>query len=411
MKGKLLIWAQIIAGATLLGLVVGSFMDNLLQNKEKAKYIFLFIGDGMGESHVGMTESYLSFKNGKKGGEQLTFTRFPNLAMSTTYSANREITCSAAAGTAIACGEKTNNSYLGVDPEGKPIESVAVELKNKGYNIGIISSVPINHATPSAFYAHSTSRYAYYPIMKSIPESGFEFMAGAGFINYFGNNDKETGSEEYLESQGYTVCFGMEEYDNDGRGKEKVILCQEYNKGKNAADYIAGEKKPENEISLSTMLDCCLENLGEKEPFFIMCEGGAIDWAAHMNKTMPMISMIMEFDEAIAKAYDFYLKHPEETLIIVTADHATGGPTMGFGREWKDDRVDWRILDSAWTAAGECNTSGYEENQVLNQKAFIGWTSSNHTGENVPVYAIGKGSDCFKGRMDNTEFKVKILAE
>lgn len=411
MKRKLLIWAQIIAGATLLGLVIGGFMNNLPQKKEKAKYIFLFIGDGMGESHVSMTESYLSYKKGKRGGEQLTFTRFPYSATASTYSADREITCSAAAGTAIACGEKTNNTYLGVDSKGNPIESVAVDLKKDGYNIGIISSVPINHATPSAFYAHSTSRYAYYPIMKSIPETGFEFMAGSGFINYFGKDNKETGAEEYLESKGYSVCFGMEEYEQAGKGKDKVILCQEYNKGKNARDYIAGEKKPENEISLSTMLECCLENIGSKDPFFIMCEGGAIDWAAHMNKTMPMISMIMEFDEAVAKAYEFYQKHPDETLIIVTADHATGGPTLGCGKEWTGDRVDWRILDSAWTAEGGSNTLNYEDNEALNQRAYIGWTSSNHTGENVPVYAIGKGAENFKGRIDNTEFKVKILAE
>jgi alkaline phosphatase len=126
---------------------------------------------------------------------------------------------------------------------------------------------------------------------------------------------------------------------------------------------------------------------------------------------MPLINLIREFDAAVAMAYEFYLSHPDETLIVVTADHDTGGVSLGQGIEWLDDRLEWHKIDSAWTAAGGANTLGYEENKALNDAAFIGWTTKQHTGNDVPVYAIGKGAERFCGKMDNTEIKGKILGE
>ncbi len=152
----------------------------------KAKYIFLFIGDGMGANHVATAESYLSYKAGKIGGEQLVFTTFPYHGTATNFSANRHVTCSAASGTAIACGSKTDNSKLGMDKDGNALKSVAKELKEDGYKIGIITTVPINHATPGAFYASVPYRGDYYEVSCQLPESGFEFFAGSGFIDFRG---------------------------------------------------------------------------------------------------------------------------------------------------------------------------------------------------------------------------------
>ena len=140
------------------------------KEEERAKYVFLFIGDGMGNSHVSVTESYLSWKAGKLGGEQLTMTTFPIAGDATTYSDNAIVTCSAAAGTAIACGVKTSNGKLGRTPDGTPARSIAFDLKEDGYKIGIMSSVPITHATPAAFYASTPDRGDGYGIMKQIPE-------------------------------------------------------------------------------------------------------------------------------------------------------------------------------------------------------------------------------------------------
>ena len=142
-----------------------------------------------------------------------------------------------------------------------------------------------------------------------------------------------------------------------------------------------------------------------------MCEGGKIDWAAHANKTLPTIKLIQEFDQAVAAALKFYEAHPDETLIVVTSDHDTGGASMGLGKEWLDDRLDWKVLDSAWVACGNSNNLSDEENRRLNDAAFIGWTTMQHTGNDVPVYAIGKGAEKFAGKMDNTEIKGKILGE
>lgn len=399
-----------IAAVTLAGVLLSGCGGNRSEDP-KAKYIFLFIGDGMGVSQVSLTESYMAYKKGNLGGERLTFSSFPYFGMASTYSANRVITCSSAAGTAISCGAKANNESLGISPDGEKLKSITYHLKEDGYRIGIISNAPVNHATPAAFYANSASRYDYYELTRTIPSTGFEFFAGSGFSAYYGNEGKDEDSESYLERNGYQVCFGEEEYLNRPSDCRNLVLCQKHHKGQNAKDYLIDGMKKEGVYSLPELLERGMEFIGDSEPFFIMCEGGTIDWAAHENKTMPLINLIREFDAAVAMAYEFYLSHPDETLIVVTADHDTGGVSLGQGIEWLDDRLEWHKIDSAWTAAGGANTLGYEENKALNDAAFIGWTTKQHTGNDVPVYAIGKGAERFCGKMDKTEIKGKILGE
>ena len=276
-----------------------------IQKEEKAKYIFLFIGDGMGNSHVSVTESYLSWKEGKLGGEQLRMTTFPVYGTATSHSADKRVTDSSAAGTAIACGEKTNNSYLGVDPEGNPVESMSYVLKEDGYKIGIISSVPINHATPGSFYGHNISRNGYYEIMTEIPASGFEYFASAGILGYNGPRGSEgqvPDAEEFLEANGYNVCFGKEELAAAMENSDKIVFSQEYNRGVEPKNYDSTGDKPETETTLAEMVQAGIDFLGDEDPFFIMCEGGEIDWASHSDKTMPMIIATIAFDEAIQTA-------------------------------------------------------------------------------------------------------------
>lgn len=391
----------IIISLIFTGLMLAGCTEN---NDGKAKYIFLFIGDGMGFSHVAATESYLSDKAGKLGGEQLTFTEFPYHGSASNYSANSKVTDSAASGTAIATGVKTNNGMIGVNKDGNPAESVAEALHDDGYQVAIISSVPVNHATPSAFYAHNANRSAYFDLTKEIPESGFEFFAGSGFGEYFGEEDNvKIGSDVWLEKNGINVCFSKEKTKEAIANGDRMVVCQPYNKDREPASYEAGSETPDDHILLSEMLELGLERLSEDKPFFIMCEGGEIDWAAHSHKTIPTVQSIMAFDNAIKVAYNFYLEHPEETLIIVTADHGTGGISLDDPR--------WEILDSAWIAAGKTNTLDRKDNSILNEKAGIGWTTYGHTGDHVPMYAIGKGAERFSGRIDNTEIKGKILAE
>lgn len=376
---------------------------------DKAKYIFLFIGDGMGMGQVSLTESYLSYKAGKLGGEQLSFTKFPYLALCNTYSANRNITCSAAGGTAIACGEKTNNEYIGVDPDGKPLESIAYVLHNQGYNVGIMTTVPVNHATPAAFYGHNSSRYGYYEISQEIVSSGFEFLGGSGFYNYKGRNNDKPAVDIYIEENGYDVCYGTKEFSARDRSKD-IVFIQESGRETNPENYVS-DGAEEGDVELYEMLQMGLEVLGDENPFFIMCEGGNIDWAAHDNKTMTTVMEVVAFDKAIREAIEFYNEHPEETLIIVTADHETGGVSIGEGKDWRPEIIDWPMLEKHWFESGEKNVLGYEENREMNKKALIGWTSSHHTAARVPAFAIGKGAEKFHGIIENTDIKGKILGE
>ena len=380
------------------------------ESSQPAKYIFLFIGDGMGATHVAAAESYQSYLKGEHGFDQVSFTKFPVLGMAETYSANKNITCSSASGTAISCGEKTNNGMLGITPEGDTLVSIAKILKDRGYKVGIMSSVPVNHATPAAFYGHNASRHDYYGITKEIPASGYEFFGGSGFIQYAGKDGNETGSEELLESQGYAVCFGEEEYEEAiENGASHVVLCQKFNKGKDTQTYIV-KADPESTIESEDMMEKCLEFLGDGQPFFIMYEQGEIDWAAHSNKTMPMVESVQKLDDAVEVAVEFYRRHPEETLILVTADHETGGITLGYGKK-SDENIDWEILKNAWEDSDCSNTLDYDANRALNNSAHLGWTTVEHTGGPVPVYALGAGAEKFGGRYDNTDIMKKILCK
>ena len=395
-----------IVAAIALAILALSSCCNQQKSDEKAKYVFLFIGDGMGATHVAVTESYLSYKAGKLGSEKLLMSQFPCYGMASTYSADKNVTCSSASGTAIACGQKANNGTVGINKDSVAIYSVADALHKEGYNVGILSTVPLNHATPASFYAHNVSRNNGYEISQDIPASGFEYFAGAGFLEYRGKEGNDEATDVILENEGYVVGYGVEEFLSKSEGKEKAIFCQASNKEESADNYVSDGKEAED-ISLAQMLELGMEFIGTDEPFFFMCEGGTIDWAAHDNRTMSMVNDVIDFDAAIKVAYDFYTQHPDETLIVVTADHETGGLTLGAG----SSTIKWAKLENEWIESGKKNVLDSEENKEFNKSCSIGWTTGSHTGGHVPVYAIGKGAEKFNGRMDNTEFKGKILCE
>ena len=380
------------------------------EESPRAKYIFLMIGDGMGASHVAVAESYLSAKAGKIGGEQLTMTQFPYYGTCTTHCLDKTITCSAASGTAIASGQKTLYSRLGCDADFNRLESMAFPLKEEGYKIGIMSSVPITHATPAAFYASTPDRGDGYGIMKQIPDSGFDFFGGSGFEDMFGKDGQQLGADKYLEQHGYEVCFGPEEFLAAADTCERIVFCQQKSKAEDAKAYVSEEADAED-ITLAEMLQLAIDYLGDEEPFFIMCEGGDIDWESHSSYTMPMIEKVISFDNAIAVAYEFYKAHPEETLIVVTADHETGGVAIGQGESWSNTFIDWIKIEEEWEKNKEKYLQDSKANREFNEASHIGWTTSYHTGGAVPVYSIGKGAEKFMGRIDNADIKGKILGK
>ena len=157
------------------------------------------------------------------------------------------------------------------------------------------------------------------------------------------------------------------------------------------------------------MLRLGLEYLGDEKPFVIMCEGGEIDWCAHENSVYPMVQAIIRFDDAVKVAYEFYEKHPEETLIVVTADHETGGLAIGYNFDWQFSVQDWDKVESRWIADGCTDKMTHEERMAFQNECGFGWTTNEHTGAPVPVYAVGKGAERFHGRIDNTDIPRLIL--
>lgn len=364
------------------------------------KYVFLFIGDGMGLSHVSMAEAYLSTQKGQISNESISFTRFPVIGLVTTYSANSYITCSSAAGTAMSTGTKTNNYMLGVDPKGNKLRSISYKIHKKGIPVGIASSVTIDHATPGAFYASSTSRTNYYEIAEQLPKTGFEFFGGGGFVQPKGEKGDQQNIYELISKAGYKIIRGQENLKNKTQ-KDKVVFLQR--EGKEGDLPYALDRKP-GDLSLKEVVAAGIEHLYGNKGFFMMAEGGKIDWAAHSNDGKADILEVLDFADAIEVAYQFYLKHPEETLIIVTADHETGG--VSLGRE-KGDTLSLKELDPQ-TRSIDSDKSQKEQIKELNNKANIGWTTTSHSGTMVPIYSIGAGSQEFSGRMDNTDIPRKI---
>lgn len=289
-----------------------------------AKYVFLFIGDGLGLPQRMATESYL--------GKKMMIDKMPAQGLTTTYAADRFITGSAAAGTAIACAQKTNIGMLGMRPDQRHVKSVAEIARDMGKKVGIVSSVSIDHATPAAFYAHVPARGQYYDIDVALSESNFDFFGGGGLkdpankrdnaANYRGN------ALDLIKKAGYRVVTEKEEFMSLKPSDGKVIAWNSWLQDSKALPY-AMDMRPQD-ITLPEFTEKAIEMLDNPKGFFLMVEGGKIDWACHANDAAAFIQNTIAFDDAVSRAVRFAEKHPEETLIVVTGDHECGGLTLGF---------------------------------------------------------------------------------
>ena len=371
------------------------------------KYVFLFIGDGMGLTQVSAAEAYLSAKDNVIANKYLSFSRFPIIGLCTTFSANDFVTCSSAAATALACGFKTNNGMLNISPAGDTLRPITYKLRDIGYKIGVATTVGINHATPAAFYAASDKRNDYYGIATQLPSSRFNFFAGGDFIDPKGKKNDKPDVREYITAAGYTIIRNYQEATAE---KDKVVLFQTETKGNALPTAI---RREQNDLTLAQITEAAIKVLDNDKGFFVMIEGGQIDWTCHSNDGAAAVYETIDFADAVQVAVEFYKKRPDETLIIVTADHETGGMGLKMGKDANlllvDEKIDRSPVDSkTYMSADEKKKEEKDALALHNQRIGFGWTTDDHTGVAVPVYAIGAGSELFGGKMDNTEIPNRI---
>lgn len=443
-----------------------------MASAQTAKYVFYFIGDGMGVNQVNGTEMYLAEQEGRIGAKSLLFTTFPVASVATTFSATNSVTDSSAAGTALATGSKTYNGAIGMDDQKQPLQSVAAQAKAAGKKVGVATSVSVDHATPAAFYAHQPDRDMYYEIATDLPKAGFDFYAGGGFLKPTTTADQKEAPSIFpiIEAAGYTVARGLQEYQSKAAEAGKMVLIQKEGSAPDCLPYAIDRQ--EGDLSLAEITQSAIDFLtkGKDKGFFLMVEGGKIDWACHGNDAATVFHEVVDMDNAIRVAYEFYKKHPKETLIVVSADHETGGLGLGTGpyklnlkvldaqkqsqdelsraitnlrrmrkvinweemKEflgekmgfWKELPLNWeqeKMLRDAYEDSFVKKHVVFEESlyakteplavaakKVMSQLAYLGWCSGGHSAGYVPVYAIGVGSKLFMGKMDNTDIPKRI---
>lgn len=457
-------------------LIVVCLLSTNYTFSQKAKYVFYFIGDGMGVNQVLGTEMFQSELEGNIGIKQLCFTQFPVATLATTFSATNGVTDSAAAGTALATGNKTKNGAIGVlkDLE-TPVTSVASWAKKEGCRVGIATNVCIDDATPSSFYAHRKNRGLYYEIGTDLFSAGFDFYSGSDFREIYDKKDSLSESlYDLADKNGYVISRGYDDFKKKYKSANKMILFQtEPASKKDRISLPYAIDKNINDLSLENITQSALDFLSKDltKGFFLMIEGAKIDWACHSNDAATVFREVQDFDKSIKIAYDFYTKHPDETLIVVTADHETGGIVLGTGnyklnlqvlknqkvsengftkiinnlRYKYNNNVPWSVIQNYlkkyfgfWdnvnlTLSQEKRLKDVYENsfknqdvklekslytrnepiaseakRIINEIALIGWTSGGHSAGYVPVFVVGAGSENFKGRLNNIDIPIHI---
>jgi alkaline phosphatase len=257
---------------------------------------------------------------------------FPAQGITTTYAADRFITGSAASATALGCGQKTNIGMIGMSPDQQHVKSIAEMARDQGMRVGIVSSVSIDHATPAAFYAHVQKRSQYYDIAIALGESGFNFFGGGGIKDP--TNKKKNAKAfkgdalDIAKANGYRVVTNRSDFMNLKSGCEKVLAWNANLPDGKALPYDMDTTHAD--IKIQEFTAKAIELLDNPKGFFLMVEGGKIDWACHANDASSAIKDTLAFDEAIQEAVSFSEKHPNETLIVVTGDHECGGLTLGW---------------------------------------------------------------------------------
>jgi len=329
------------------------------EETKKAKNIILMIGDGMG-----ITQVYGAMSVSK---EPLVFEKFKNIGFHKTYSASDYITDSGAGGTALATGTKTNNLSVGVDTAGVPLKSILHYAEENKLATGLVSTSSILHATPASFIAHEKNRSDYENIARDFLDVDIDIFIGGG-KKQFAHRKDSLNLLDSLKSRHYQIIDGLANFNKDAQGKFAVFTAEGHN--------------PEIMNGRGDMLSQSTENAiavlrKNENGFFLMVEGSQIDWGGHDRDIDYVVSETLDFEKAVRKAYEFAVKDGE-TLLIVTADHETGGLSL---------------------TGGELMQNTIEANFAFD----------NHTAVMVPVFAYGPGAENFGGIYENTDVFEKMM--
>lgn len=323
------------------------------------KSVILLIGDGMGVTQV---SAALTANLG-----QLYINNLKNIGFQTTHSANRYITDSAAAGTALATGTKTYDGAIGVDLDTLALENIREKFEKLGKATGVVSTSAVTHATPASFVAHQSYRYLNEAIAADFLKTNIDVFIGGGY-DYFAKREDGQDLIKALKQKGYQVLTNISEVAKVKNGKLAGLVALDH------TPSVLDGRGDMLEVATQTAINILNNN---ENGFFLMVEGSQIDWAGHANNTPYMISETLDFDKAVGIALAFAAKN-KETLVIVTADHETGGMALTGGNVEKGN------------VKGE-------------------YVSGNHTAVMVPVFAFGPGSERFRGIYDNTDIPKMIM--
>ena len=327
----------------------------------KAKNIIIIIGDGMGTAQV------YSSVVAQKGNSN--FLRFPFSGFSRTYSHNKYITDSGAGGTAIVTGHKTDNKHIGVLADGTPIESFLTICHKKGMASGFVVTSSVLDATPASTYAHVPHRKMYDSISLHMSQCGFDVMIGGGLANFRPENRKDgLNPLDTLLHRGYEITYSLEEMKRSSSNKLVTFFCENY------YGPVAPGRDPVLVEGTKKALDILTKN---PKGFALMIEGSQIDWACHNNDAAYMEAEMADFEKMLKVVLDF-AERDGNTLVVVTADHETGGLVLTGGN-----------IDKG---TNECK-----------------YITDGHSGVMVPVFAFGPGAESFSGIQNNIELLPKVF--
>ncbi|KZE63802.1 alkaline phosphatase [Fictibacillus phosphorivorans] len=412
------------------------------QNKNEIRNVIFLIGDGMGPTY---TTAYRAFKDDKSTPmmEDTAFDKYL-VGMQSTYSHDKKesVTDSAAAATSMSSGIKTYNGAIAVDMEKQDVKTVLEQAKENGKSTGLVATSQINHATPAAFGAHDESRENYNQIADDYYDDmvngkhKVDVILGGG-TSYFDRKDRNI-TEEF-QKDGYSYVTNREDMLKDDNEQILGLFAPK------EIDKMID--RPKEQPSLKEMTNSALNRLNKNDKgFFLMVEGSQIDWAGHDNDVVAGMSEMQDFEQAFESAIEF-AKKDKHTLVITTADHSTGGMTMGRDGDYKWDPADIKAakktpdfiakeiakgapveetlkkyidleltpeevqsVKDAKEKSGDVLEIDNAIEKIFDLRTGTGWTTDGHTGEDVNVYAYGPGMDHFTGKIDNTDTAKEIFA-